>query len=212
MEPRWNQSTIGQTRMRFRFLALWVSAGLVVACVFGLSSETQANATPGSKWYRTPLAHGEEEGFLWGFSASGPTNRSLKKICSTIAEISPREPGVDYVESSETTGCGELLRATDSMSIKVLLGSTEAEAKTLLGTLYPPDVRRVTYVLSSGEERSYRAKGVKVANRVAKGIPYFRYVAALFDSGSCIKRTVTYNAKGRVIKKEAAEVTCPRGA
>lgn len=164
-----------------------------------------------SDWFRVPLTGGKLQGYTWGFAAKGSREKPLKQICAVVAEIAPRDPDTEYVESSETSSCGSLLRETDSISIGSEFG-TGSEATVLRTILYPRDVRRVAFVLAGGQEATYRAKGIKVKNRKAKGIPFFRYLVAQFSAEACIQRIVSYDGRGRVIEREKGDEICPQGA
>lgn len=180
---------------------------LGICVLFAASAQSQSTK---SDWFRVPLTGGQLQGYTWGFAAKGSKEKPLKQICAVVAEIAPREPDVGYVEASETTSCDSLLQATDSISIGSEFG-TGSEATILRTILYPRDVRRVAFVLAGGEEATYRAKGIKVKNRKAKDIPFFRYLVAQFSAEACIQRIVSYDGRGRVIETEKGDKPCPQG-
>ena len=186
-----------------------LASGVILGC-FVLFAGLAQSQSPKSDWFRVPLDGGELHGSQWGFAAKGSKERPLKQICAVMGEIAPRDPGAGYVEASETTSCDSLLQATDSISMGSEFG-TGSDATVLRTTLYPKEVRRVTFVLAGGEELTYRAKGIKVKNRKAKGIPFFRYLVAQFNAEACIQRIVSYDGRGRVIKREKGDKICPQG-
>ncbi len=93
-----------------------------------------------------------------------------------------------------------------------VLGSHELGTRGLLATIYRPVVHEVTYVLTTGERKSYWAKAPKIANRAAKGIPLFRYVIAVSDPGACIRRIITADQQGKTVQSEKAEPSCVAGS
>lgn len=185
-------------------------SGVVLGCFVLFAGSAQSQSSK-SDWFRVPLKGGELHGFTWGFAAKGLKERPLQQICAVVAEIAPRDPDAGYVEASETSSCDSLLQATDSISMGSEFG-TGSDATVLRTVLYPKDVRRVTFVLAGGEELTYRATGIKVKNRKAKGIPFFRYLAARFSAEACIQRIVSYDGRGRVIEREKGDEICPQGA
>jgi hypothetical protein len=194
-----------QTTFAQRALAIGLFGAL---CAGLLGGPTMSAAGSKPHWYRAQLQQGETNGYNWGVRATGPKNEPLKRICEKIGKVAPYDPEVGYVEASETTSCGRVVGPADSVSMSVALGSADSEMATLMATLYHPAVKEVTYVLDSGEQKVYRAKAVKVRNRVARGIPMFRYLVAIFDEGTCFRRIITYDAQGTVLKSEKAEPHC----
>lgn len=187
-----------------------LASGVLLAS-FVLFAGLVQSQSPESDWFNVPLTGGKLQGYTWGFAAKGSKEKPLKQICAVVAEIAPRDPDGSYVEASETSSCDSLLQATDSISIGSEFG-TGSDATVLRTALYPRDVRRVTFVLAGGEEPTYRAKGIKVKNRKAKDIPFFRYLVAQFSAEACIQRIVSYDGRGRVIEKEKGDEICPQGA
>jgi len=194
-----------KARMRLR-----LASGVILGCFLLFAGLAQSQGFR-SDWFNVPLTGGKLQGYTWGFAAKGSKEKPLKQICAIVAEIAPRDPNAGYVEASETTSCDSLLQVTDSISIGSEFG-TGSEATVLRTVLYPSDVRRVTFVLAGGEELTYRAKGIKVKNRKAKGIPFFRYLVAQFSAEACIQRIVSYDGRGRVIEREKGDEICPQGA
>lgn len=189
-----------KTRMR-------LASGVILGCFVLFAGLAQSQSAK-SDWFNVPLTGGKLQGYTWGFAAKGSKEKPLKQICAVVVDIAPLDPDASYVESSETTSCDSLLLATDSISIGSEFG-TGSNATVLRTILYPGDVRRVTFVLSGGEERTYRAKGIKVKNRKAKGIPFFRYLVAQSSAEACIQRMVSYDGRGRVIERERGDEICP---
>ena len=129
-----------------------------------------------------------------------------------MSQIAPYDPSLGYVEATEGRSCGVLETPSDTLSMSEVLGSHELGVRGLLATIYRPVVHDVTYVLNTGDRETYRAKAPKIAQRAAKGIPLFRYVIALFDSGTCIRRIVTADKQGKVLHSEKAEPSCVAGS
>ena len=184
----------------------------VLLCGLGLFAGLAESKGSSSSGFRVSLEGGKLHGFQWGLGATGSKKRPLRKVCAVVSEVAPPQPGTDFVEGSETSSCGSLWEVTDAITVSTVFGTDES-GKTLLRTsLYPKDVHRVTFVLAGGEEATYRAKGIKVKNRKAKGIPFFRYLVAQFSDEACIQRAVIYNGHGRVVETEKGDKPCPRGA
>ncbi len=186
-------------------------SGVILGCFFLFAGLAQSQSSK-SDWFRIPLKGGELHGSQWGFAAIGSKERPLKQICALVSEIAPRDPDVGYVETSEASSCGSLRQATDSISMGFEFGADGSDGIVLRTALYPENVRRVTFVLAGGEELTYKARGIKVRNRKAKGIPFFRYLVAKFSAEACIQWTVSYDGRGRVIKREKGDKVCPQGA
>jgi hypothetical protein len=199
------RETLWKVKARMR-----LASGVILGC-FVLSAGLAQSQSPKSDWFNVPLTGGKLQGYTWGFAAKGSKEKPLKQICAVVAEIAPRDPGAGYVEASETTSCDSLLQATDSISMGSEFG-TGSEATVLRTIIYPRDVRKVTFVLAGGEELTYRAKGIKVKNRKAKGIPFFRFLVAQISAEACIQRIVSYGGRGRVIEREKGDEICPQGA
>lgn len=181
----------------------------IILCSLGLFAGLAQSQSSTSNWFRIPLKGGEVGAFRWELAATGSKERPLKQVCAVVSEVRPPEPGVEFVEGSETSSCGSLLHATDSITLSTQFGTDESNAIVLRTALYQRDVQRVTFVLAGGEELTYRARGIKVKNRKAKGIPFFRYLVARFSGDACIQQIVTYDRRGRVIKKEKGDKSCP---
>ena len=177
-----------------------------------LSAGSVQSQSAESDRFRVSLKGGKLHGYTWGFAAEGSKERPLKQVCAVVTDIAPPAPGAGYVEASETSSCGRLLHATDSISLSSEFRTDESHATVLRTTLYPKDVQHVTFVLEGGEELTYKARGIKVMNRKAKGIPFFRYLVAQFRAEACIQQTVSYDGRGRVIKRERGDKVCPQGA
>lgn len=195
-----------------RVLTGCASISAIILCGFGLSASLAESKGTSSSGFRISLTGGKLHGFQWGLGATGSTEKPLRKVCAVVSEIAPPQPGTDVVEGSETSSCGSLREATDAITLSTVFGTDESGRTLLRTSLYPRDVHRVTFVLAGGEEATYRAKGIKVKNRKAKGIPFFRYLVAQFRDEACIQRAVIYNGQGRVVETEKGDKPCPRGA
>jgi hypothetical protein len=191
-------------------LARFISILGITLCAFGLfAGLAQSQSSTG---FRVPLRGGELNGFRWELSATGSKERPLKQICAVMSEIGPRDPDVGFVESSETSSCGSLLRPSDSISLSAVFGTDESNMAVLRAALYPRDVHRVTFVLAGGEKLTYRTRGIEIKNRKAKGIPFFRSLVAQFSVEACLQQVISYDAGGHVIKREKGDEICPQGA
>jgi hypothetical protein len=189
-----------------RNLALWLAVAAVAVGSAGMLDPAGAAGWQSGGWYQAVLEAGETEGWRWAVGAKGRKHEPLQEICLVVGVIEPLEPGSPEVRAGELSSCGHLRRPTDSVSSTTRLDS---EALTALhATLYRPIVSRVIFVLGTGERRVYRTAAVKVARRVARGIPVFRYLVVPFDGETCIRRIVTHDSRGAVIKNEIAEPGC----
>lgn len=187
----------------------WVTvvAMTSIICVIGNPVVAEGEGKYSGRW-RAPLENGKTNGYLWGMRASGVKHQASRPICETIVSVAPADPDVPFVETDETTSCGTLQAPTDSTSIIVLLGESESGRTALLATLYPPVVRKVTFILDTGEQKVHRTAVSKIRNRAAKGLPRFRHLATLFPEGTCIRRIITRDGQGSVIESEKAEPRC----
>jgi hypothetical protein len=190
-------------------LARCASISGIILCSFGLSAGLAQSQGSTSSWFRIPLKGGELRGSQWGFAATGSKERPLRQVCAVVSEVAPPEPGVEFAEGSETSSCGSLLQATDSITVSTEFGTDESDAIVLRTALYPRGVQRVIFVLAGGEELTYRARGIKVRNRKAKGIPFFRYLVARFSGDACIQQVISYDGRDRLIKMEKGDKSCP---
>jgi hypothetical protein len=193
-------------------LARFASISGIILCGLGLFAGLAQSQSSASSGFRIFLTGGKLHGFQWGLAATGSKERPMRKICAGLSEVAPPQPGTEFVETSETSSCGSLREVTDSITLSSEFGTDESGKILLRTSLYPNDVHRVTFVLAGGEEVTYRAKGIEVKNRKAKGIPFFRYLAAQFSAEACIQRIVSYDGRGRVIKREKGDKICPQGA
>lgn len=192
-------------------IARCASIAGVLLCGLGLFAGLAESKGSFSSGFRVSLEGGKLHGFQWGLAATGSKEMPVRKVCAVVSEVAPPQPGTEFVEISETSSCGSLRETTDSITLSTVFGTDQSAATLLRTSLYPKDVQRVTFVLAGGEELTYRAKGIKVRNRKAKGIPFFRYLVAKFSVEACIQRTVIYDTRGRVIETEKGDKTCPQG-
>jgi hypothetical protein len=180
--------------------ALIPAAPLFALLLGALSAgATDSKASP---WYRVELERGEtSDGYLWAVGASGPRHQPLRTICNVTVTVSPPNEEAGYVESSNGIACGKLLRPEESSMESFTLGSGAAEMR-IKAVLYRPRVRKVTYRLDGGERRVYLTQVPEIANRVAKGIPVFRYMVATFEGDPCISRITSFDRAGVVLMTE----------
>jgi hypothetical protein len=177
--------TMLPTRTAKRFTAL-----LAVVALATLVSHAGAS---GDRWYQAALDHGETQGYRWGVSAKLPKHKPLDEICLMVAYLVPPDPDIPYVEEDDTAICGSLKRPTESVSLGVTLGSSGAQFQA---ALYSPIVRKVVFLLSTGERRVFRPRAPRIPNRKAMGIPSFGYVIAPIDGGACVRAVTTFDRRG----------------
>ncbi|HEX6665542.1 MAG TPA: hypothetical protein VF081_02990 [Solirubrobacterales bacterium] len=180
-----------------RFTALLAAVALAAlvshAGAKGLSHAAEASGASGDRWYHAALEHGETQGFRWGVGAKLPKHEPLDEICLLAVYLVPPEPDVPYVEESDLTVCGNLKRPTESVSLGIMLGASGAQFQA---ALYSPIVRKVVFLLSTGERRVFRPQAPRIPNRKAMGIPSFGYVIAPIDRGACVRAVTTFDRKG----------------
>jgi hypothetical protein len=196
--------------VRWTFYAAVVT--LVVATFASPTTQVLGeSSTPasGGSWYRVGLDQGEWQGYHWAVGAAGPKHEPLGEICALISVIEPPQEGSPYVEASDAKVCGSLPDATVSNVLGETLGSG-ASKQILVAALYRPIVRKVTFVLDTGERKVYFPRTPRIPNRVAKGIPAFRYLVTSSDGETCTRRMTTFDGKGDVIWNEARP-PCPAG-
>ena len=194
---------------RDRGVFLWVVA---VATTLGLLGALSANVVEGSssgRWYQAALDQGETRSYHWTAGVKGPKYEPLKEICAQVGMVEPLKDDSIYAEGREATDCGSLLSARDSVAPSVAFGSG-ASKLTVLATLYRPKVRKVTFVLSTGERRVYIPRMPKIPNQRMRGIPVFRYMVASLDGETCIRRVTTLDGKGGIVSNEGRP-SCPAG-
>lgn len=181
----------------------WVVAIMVLASCLVLSALVFTGAVTASqvRWFQAPLEHGETNGYRWTVGAKGPKHKQLGRICAQIAIVEPAQEGAPYVEESDSTECGRLETASDSVVGEGDLASGGTRV-TVLEALYRPVVRKVTVVFSTGDHKVFLPRIREIPNRVNRGIPAFRYFAAASEGKECIRRIATFNAADEVIFKE----------
>lgn len=185
----------------------WTICGVAALCFLGAVITNDSLATDrGDTWSTVFLKRGKVQDYKWAISARLPKNKPLGPMCETSARFLPR-PELEEVEVNESTLCGKLNTPSDSVSISTIFKSEESET-TLLATLYRPVVRKVVFVLSNGEQRSYPARVPQIPNHAARGIPMFRYLVGVFSEEECLRKTITYDAHNKVIKQEHSEASC----
>lgn len=184
--------------VRSVFGRLLVLAALILVCL-GMQGSAEVSGADAHQWYTATLVEGEAQGFRWAIGARGPRDNSLDRICALAGVLAPPAPGVPYAEGDNVTVCGGMARATDSVSVSATFGST---GSSLRATLYRPNVRKVVFLLSTGKRQILRPQTPNIPDRVATGIPAFRYLATVVEGGACIRRVTTFNAKGDVLSRE----------
>jgi hypothetical protein len=178
-------------------LAHGMSIVAVLIAVLSYLALTEAASANGAKWYQVQLEQGESQGYRWGVGAKVPKGQPLKDICSQAVVIEPPKPDVPYVDSNDLTDCGKLLKPADSVVSSATI-SSEGSPSTFFVALYRPVVRKVSFLLSTGERKVFWPGVPQVPNRVAMGVPLFRYIVAWFQ-GACVRSTKTFDVSGKVI-------------
>lgn len=193
----------------FHRRAMLLLASIAIALAWGGTAVlAEADGSARGGWYRVALEHGETNGYHWGVRATGPKSKPAGRICTVVGKVAPLDPELGYVEASETQSCGRLSAPTDSVSTIATLGSSEVEATMLWATVYPPIVRKIVFVLGAGERKVSRTIAADGAGKAGTGVPLFRYVVALFEGESCIRRIVALDGHGDLIENERAEPGC----
>jgi hypothetical protein len=186
----------------------WVTLAGALGLLIVLPS-TAASSPDSDPWYRATLEQGETNGYRWTVNAKGPKHKPLREICTLVSMVEPPQEGAPYVEEMDATDCGRLLKETSSVSGSVAFGSG-ASRLTILAALYRPAVRKVVFLLDTGERRVYLSRAPKIPRRLTRGIPLFRYLVASFDGETCIRRVTTFDGKGSVVGSDVSP-PCPPG-
>lgn len=151
-------------------------------------------------WFDLTLERGEINGYHWAVGAKGQRTQPLKRICAEVAMVEPPKEGADYVEGGNSTECGRLEHPADSVVGTESAGSGQSRV-TVLEALFRPVVRKVTFVLSTGERRTLPSRAPQTPNRAANGIPPFRFVVFPFEGETCIRRVATFDGRGHLVSK-----------
>lgn len=183
-----------------------ISAAAILLCALAAVLPSTSLGTGGqSHWYHVTVAHGKNtEGYKWSVGAKGRKGHALDEICATLSMVEPPRSEVPYVEGTDSTDCGSVRRPSESVSSSVSMGEGESLIK-VVEVLYRPVVRKVSVFLKSGEEKILRLKRPGIANRAKKGIPMFRFFVLSLEDGACIRRLVSYDGQGTLIKSEKTE-------
>lgn len=179
------------------FVRWLLLAAAAVACL-GMLSSSIAVGADGGRWQTAALEEGKAEGFSWAVAAKGPNN-SLDRICALAGVLAPPAPNSPYAEGDNLTVCGSLAKATDSVSLSAVFGSSGSSLQFIL---YRPSVRKVMLLLSTGKRKVFQSQAPEIPNRGSEGIPAFRYLATIVEGGACIRGITTFDKKGRVLSKE----------
>ncbi len=173
-----------------------VAASALLALSLVASEAVAASSQSG--WFQIGLATGETNGYGWSTGAKGPRHQPLSQICAEISMSEPPRNGV--YEGSDATDCGKLQMASDSVVSTESLGPKKSGA-TVVEAIYRPLIQKVTIVFTSGKRSILSTQSPKLKG---DGVPMFRYVAASFSSGSCVKRIVAFDGKGRAVSSQAS--------
>jgi len=199
-------------RVRVRRALHSAVAALAVATFVLLAPQgSGGSSAPASSgpWYRLALEQGEWQGYSWSVGASGPRHEPLREICALTSVLESFREGAPFIEGGDSQACGALPDATVSMALGETLVSG-ASTLSLNVVLYRPIVRKVAFILGTGERRIYMPRVPEIPNRSQRGIPVFRYVVASFEGEACVRRITTFDRRGGVIRSERAEGWCPQ--
>lgn len=184
------------------FRGRWAGLVAPVAClVVSLLLPPGSGAMGKVRWFQVGLGQGEISGYRWAVGIKGPKHRPLGRVCAELSLAEPAKDDAPDFEGGSSTLCGRLEQPSDSVTGVESLGSGNAQV-TLLEALYRPIIRKVTFVLATGERRIFLPRVPKLSNRSARGIPAFRYFAATFEGQTCVRRVVTFDGRGRVVSNE----------
>ena len=181
------------------FAGSWLALIIFMAICLGASSSPEAEGAGGNRWYTAAVEEGETQGYRWSIRVKGPKGEPLRRLCVLAGFIAPPKPDVPYAEGDNSQVCGEVVMPTDSVLMSATLGSS---GTTFLVAVYRPLVRKVSFLLSTGQRRVFRPHLPHVPNRAARGIPRFRFVVATFDRGACVRRVTTFDGRGDVVSRE----------
>lgn len=181
------------SKMKCLLSVLVVSIGLTTAL---LSSNASGS---GDRWYQVGLTKGETSGgYRWAVGAKGRKDEALKEICTSASMVEPLQDDLQIAEGEDATDCGSLRHPTDSVSSTVSF-ETGTRRVSVLVIAYRPIIRKVTFVLATGERKVYRPLTPHIPERVDQGIPVFRYMAASFEGETCVRRIITFDGRGEVV-------------
>jgi hypothetical protein len=181
------------------FLALVALAGCLA---LSLSLFQAAGAAGKVSWFKVKLEQGEVNGYRWAVGVKGPKHRPLGQICAELSMVEPPQDGAPYFEERDPTSCSRLKQATDSVFGTAAFRSGQSRV-AVFEALYRPIVRKVTFVLATGERRVFLPRVPKIPDRSARGIPTFRYFATSFEGETCVRRVATFDGAGKIISSEA---------
>ncbi len=189
-------------------LITWGAVVAIGLLLWADSPDVLADATKG-KWFQVTLETGETEEFKWAVGAKGPGHEPLGRICALASLVEPPQENQPFVEGNDAVGCGSLSTSKDSVAASPAFGSGDSRL-AILATLFRPAVRKVSFVLDTGEERVLRTRMGKIPNRSARGVPRFRYLTVPFKGPACIRKVTLFDGNDRVIFREARP-PCPDG-
>jgi hypothetical protein len=189
----------GHGQFQARAIACLVATTVLVLSLLG--SHAAAGSNKG-RWFEVSLEQGKTKGYHWAVGAKGQKHLPLSKICAQISMVEPLRDDVPYAEGRDATDCSQLKWPSDSVASSVSFRSGPSRV-TILELLYRPVVRKVTFILDTGERRVFRPKVPRIPDRSARGIPVFRYLVAPFIGSTCIRRITTFDERDGVIHNEA---------
>lgn len=191
-------------------IAIFGFAFMAFMCFGGTPSPVDAESGKKVRWYSVGLESGETSGgYRWAVGAKGPRREPLREICALAGMIEPLQPDKSYVEGQDGSTCGDLRSRGESITEAVSFGSGESRVTAFVG-IYRPAVRKVTFVLDSGERKEYLPRVPQVPNRTERGIPVFRFIADTFEGEPCVRRVITFDRGGSAISHQTKR-DCPGG-
>lgn len=160
-------------------------------------------------WFQIILEQGEVSGYHWAVGVKGPKHVQLSQVCAELSMVEPPQDDAPYVEERDATDCSWLKQPADSVFGTESFGSGQSRV-AVYEAVYRPIVRKVTFVLDTGERKVFLPRVPEISHRSARGIPAFRYFAAPFEGETCIRRVATFDRAGKVVSNEARP-PCPAG-
>jgi len=190
---------------RARILGIALSAVVALLGIVALTPASSAGTSNPEGSFSIALDHGESQlGYRWSVGAKGKKSNVLKSICATLSMTEPPRDDAPYSEGSDATDCGPLRHPEESIRSSVSMGR-RTSTSTVIAILYRPIVAKVRVDLGSGPDKVVRPKLRRVAEKEKGSIPLFRFLALALEGDVCVKRIVSYDDQGGVVKSERPE-------
>jgi hypothetical protein len=185
-------------------IAMALAAGVLL--LLGFNSQAQAKRTAS---FQVALAQGEIKGYSWALGVKGAKSQKMSEICALSSMIEPPRPDGVPVDGRDATDCGSLSRPEDRVSTSAAFAADSGRI-AVFGALFRPIVRKVTFILETGERKVYRTQPPGIQNRLARHIPNFRFVVFTVEGELCVRRLITFDAMGQAVSSERRPA-CPEG-